>query len=200
MLLTDQMVFVCFIHIQRNWNDFSSYKFILVFDLAVRKMLFCYYKNIWFGIQSSKAAFLTLACMFMVLDHCLIHSRPDTSWVGKVLENDLQIISCGDETSFKSPFNKRFDIDVCQSENERFLYKNLLGCDSTSLMNIHGLVEGSTSVRWYLTSQRGFVNSLPPAVSQVPPEDIKTLLHCLSILVPLFPFPPASPCSCVLAS
>lgn len=154
MLLTAQMIFVCFIHIQLNWNYFSSYKFILGFYLAVRKMLFCYYKNMCFcfGLWSSKAAFLTLACMFMVLDYCLIHSSPDTSWVGKVLEDDLKIISRGDETSFKTPFNQRFDTDVYQSENERFSYKNLVRCDSTSLMNIHGLVDGSTSVRWYLTS------------------------------------------------
>lgn len=67
-------------------------------------MLFCYIKNNCFGLQSSKAAFLMLACVFMCFEYCLIQSSLDTSWVGRVLEKDL---------SGSSPAEIKFHLKLC---------------------------------------------------------------------------------------
>lgn len=128
-----------------SWFYRNSYKFILGFYIAVRKILVGFYKNICFGLQSTKAAFHMLACVLMVLEYCLIWSSLDTSWVGRVLEMDLRVISCGDEISFKTPesvvSSARGWTLTCIRMKMKDFSTRFYWDATASLMNRHGLVD-----------------------------------------------------------
>lgn len=79
MPLTAQVMFVfcvfCSYSTELNWLSkfyWYSYRSVFGFCIALRQMMGFYCKNIWFGFQSTKAGFLMLACVFMVLEYCLV--------------------------------------------------------------------------------------------------------------------------------
>lgn len=87
---------------------------------------------------------LLLACVFMVLEYCLIQDRFDTNLAYRVLERDPSII-CRNEISFKTPesvvSSTRGKVLMCITVKMED-FNILLGCDPTSLTNRFGLAAG----------------------------------------------------------